>query len=131
MERFWLSTNKNNECKPTIVMKAPKTIFSVIALCLVIVMGCKNDYPVDYYKGKIIALNNHIAFSDIIEIQQSVEDGLPVGQTISVGIQLTDKGYKVGDVIYFKIISSQKWVGPETADHLWPGYTGVVELDEN
>jgi hypothetical protein len=112
-------------------MKAPKTIFSVIALCLVIVMGCKNDYPVDYYKGKIIALNNHIAFNDIIEIQHSVEGGLQVGQTISVGVQLTDKGYKLGDVIYFKIISSKKWVGPETADHLWTSYTGTVGLYQN
>jgi len=126
-----LPADENSEYKLSIIMKAYKTIISVIVLCFVIVIGCKNEYPVDYYKGKIIALNNHIAFSDIIEIQHSVEDGLPVGQTISVGVQLTDKGYKLGDVIYFKIISYQKWVGPETAEHLWPGYTGTVELYEN
>lgn len=113
------------------VMKTKTFLFTITALIFLLgAMGCE-DVPTDCYKGKIIALNNHIAFNDIIDIQHSVEDGLPVGQTISVGVQLTDKGYKLGDVIYFKIISSQKWVGPETADHLWAGYTGVVELYEN
>jgi hypothetical protein len=89
------------------------------------------EVSADYYKGKIIALNNHIAYSDVIEIQQSVESGISVGQTISIGVQLADKGFKLNEVVYFKIIRSQKWVGPEPADHIRPGYTGVIELYTN
>ena len=90
-------------------------------------MGCE-EVPSDYYKGKIIVLNNHVAYTDIIEIQQSVDNGLAIGQTISVGVLLTDKGYKLNDVVYFKIVHYQKWEGPDTTDHLWPGYTGTIEL---
>ena len=82
----------------------------------------------DYYSGKIIALNNHIAYYDVIEIQQGMKDGLAAGQTLAVGVQLTDKGYKLIEVVNFKIIRYQKSVGFETADHMWSGYTGIIEL---
>jgi hypothetical protein len=111
-------------------MKTKAILIMSITLFLLAGMGCE-EVPADYYKGKIIALNNHIAYSDVIEIQQPVEYGISIGQTISVGVQLTDKGFELNEVVCFKIIRSQKWVGPETADHIWPDYTGVIELYTN
>lgn len=108
-------------------MKTKAILISVIILFSIVGMGCK-DVSSDLYTGKIITLNNHAAFTDIIEIQQSVAGGLAIGKTISVGTQLTDKGYKLNDIVYFKVTYYQKWIGPETADHLWPSYTGVIEL---
>jgi len=109
-------------------MKTQRFVFAIsILLFIVAGTGCKEP-PSDYYKGKIIVLNNHVAYTDIIEIQQSVDNGLAIGQTISVGVLLTDKGYKLNDVVYFKIVHYQKWEGPDTTDHLWPGYTGTIEL---
>ena len=107
-----------------------KRILRVIIILFFLIggIGCEDDIPSGYCKGKIVALNNHVAYTDIIEIQQSVDKEFAVGQTISVGVLLTDKGYKLNDIVYFKVISYQKWVGPETADHLWPTYTGVIEL---
>jgi len=109
-------------------MKAKTILVATIILILFGgSMGCE-EVPSDYYKGKILVLNNHIAFYDVIEVQQSVENGLAVGQTLSVGVQLTEKGYKLNDVVYFKIIRFQKSVGFETAEHLWASYSGIIEL---
>ena len=80
-------------------MKMKITPIIVFAIFFVVVgMGCEDDIPSGYCQGKIVALNNHVAYTDIIEIQQSVDKELAVGQTISVGILLTDKGYKLKDI---------------------------------
>jgi len=90
-------------------------------------LGC-DDVPSDYYKGKIIQLNSHAGYNDVILIQQGMKDGLPAGQTLAVGVQVTDKGYRLNEVVYFKIIRYQKKEGFETADHIWASYSGIIEL---
>jgi hypothetical protein len=114
--------------KKSYSMNAKIILIPVITLFFLLAgLGC-DDVPSDYYKGKIIALNNHIAYYDVIEIQQGMKDGLPAGQTLAVGVQLTDKGYKLNEEVYFKIIRYQKSIGFETADHMWASYSGIIEL---
>lgn len=78
-------------------------------LLLIIGVRCDDkDYPSDYYKGKIVLLNKGDGCSNIIEIQQSIKDGLSVGSTISFNPSSYNKQLKLDDIIYFKIIRYQK-----------------------
>lgn len=91
--------------------------------------GCDNkDYPTDYYKGKIITLNKGDGCFDLIEIQQSVENGLNVGVRITFNRELHDKDFKVDDVVYFKIIDYQKWEGFVNGLCIGPTYGAIIEF---
>lgn len=111
-------------------MKTNKLLLTILFLFILMGMGgCDNkDYPTDYYKGKIITLNKGDGCFDLIEIQQSVENGLNVGVRITFNRESHDKDFKEGDIVYFKIIDYQEWDGFAFAYCLWPAYVTIIEF---
>ena len=108
-------------------------IGSVFLLFFLIVAGCNNDgqYP-SCYEGKVVSLNHGDGCNNIIEIVKAINnDGLSTGSTITFNPDLYEGTLKVGDVVYFKIIQYEKWVGPGTANCLWPGFIGQIEFCNN
>ena len=51
----------------------------------------------------------------------------------SIGFYDRDFGEKMneGDIVHFRVPMLKKGVGPETADHLWPEYVGVIDFNYN
>ena len=91
--------------------------------------GCeKRDYPTGYYKGRIITLNKGDGCFNLIEIQQSIENGLSIGVRITFNKELHNKEFKIDDTVYFKINNYQEWEGPANASCLWPHYNAVIEF---
>lgn len=108
-------------------MKAKFTLFTIIALLLMMcVMGCEQDSTC--YQGKIISLNNGACYN-IIKIEKSISQGLPVNSTISFDPNLYDGQLEVGDIVYFKIIEYEEWTGGIViAMCTSPQYAGQLEF---
>lgn len=87
-----------------------KTILVIpIALFFMIFgIGCEQDNL--SYQGKIISLNA-IACYNIIQIEKSIPQGLPVNSTITFDPRLYDGQLKIGDNVYFKILNYEAWTG--------------------
>ena len=86
------------------------------------------------YEGKILSLiknNNNERYNIILITRSTSKKGVPVGS--SIGFYDRDFGEKMneGDIVHFRVPIFQKWVGPETADHLWPHYVGMIKFYEN
>ena len=86
------------------------------------------------YEGKVLSLiksNNHEHYNIILITRSTSRKGVPVGS--SIGFYDRDFGEKMneGDIVHFRVPMLKKWVGPETADHLWPEYVGVIDFNYN
>ena len=86
------------------------------------------------YEGKILSLiksNNNEHYNIILITRSTSKKGVPVGS--SIGFYDRDFGEKMneGDIVHFRVPMFKKWVGPETADHLWPEYVGVIDFNYN
>ena len=86
------------------------------------------------YEGKILSLiknNNNERYNIILITSSTSRKGVPVGS--SIGFYDRDFGEKMheGDIVHFRVPMFKKWVGPETADHLWPEYVGVIDFKYN
>lgn len=86
------------------------------------------------YEGKILSLiksNNNEHYNIILITRSTSKKGVPVGS--SIGFYDRDFGERMneGDIVHFRVPMFQEWVGPETADHLWPQYVGVIKFYEN
>lgn len=95
--------------------------------------GCEKDERNPLcYQGKVVSLNQGDRCYNIIEIIETIKDGeIAVGNTISFDPKLYEATLKVGDVVCFKINKYEDWVGPATADCLWPRFTAQIEFCKN
>jgi hypothetical protein len=102
-------------------------------LVFVLGAGCnKDERDPKYYKGKVVSLNHGNGCSNIIEIIVTINNGgLPIGSTITFDPKLYKENLIEGDIVYFKIIQYEEWVGFGTANCLWPKYTAQIEFHNN
>ncbi len=95
--------------------------------------GCDDDERDSLcYQGKVVSLNKGNGCNNIIEIVKTINNGeLPVGTTITFDPELYGEKLNEGDVVYFKIIQYEEWVGPSNALCLWPQFTARIEFCNN
>lgn len=99
----------------------------IISLLFLTDIGCKNEETC--YEGKIEILNNNgSGCPNIIRIQKSIDDGLPVNTTISFNANLLDANTKTGDIILFKILKIEEPTTPVLAICLAPRYVAQIEI---
>lgn len=122
------STKKNRAMK-TIMLR----IGILFVLVFVLGTGCnKVERDPNYYKGKVVSLNHGDGCYNLIEIIKTINNGgLPIGSTISFGPKSYKGNLIEGDIVYFKIIQYEEWVGFGYANCLWPQYTAQVEFYNN
>ncbi|HEX2926115.1 MAG TPA: hypothetical protein VHP38_07650 [Ruminiclostridium sp.] len=110
-------------------MKATVKI-CIFLLFFFLVHGCEEKrHDTSCYKGKVVSLNAGDGCFNILEIIESINDGdLHNGSTITFDPKLSEKTIKVGDNITFNIVQFEDWVGPATANCLWPQYIAQIEL---
>jgi len=90
---------------------------------------CK-DHELDLrcYKGKVVSLNQGDGCNNILEIVNTIDNNVfPLGTKITFDPKLFSKKLNRGDFVFFKIIQYEEWVGPSTANCLWPKYTAQIE----
>ncbi|HHT23121.1 MAG TPA: hypothetical protein GXZ87_07405 [Bacteroidales bacterium] len=110
-------------------MRKGTILFTVIALFLLIGgVGCEKDIQNDCYSGIIVSLNERNACNDIVKIDKSIDNGLSVGTNLAFYSGLFDRKLEIGETIYFKVLSYEKWVGPANASCLWPHYVAQIEV---
>ena len=112
-------------------MKRKTVLFTLFALFLLIGgVGCANKIDKsDCYIGEVITLFGvgHERYNIVTITKVPNKHSLPVGTTIAFDIERYGKKVEIGNIIDFEILMYEKWVGPATADHLWPGYVGVIK----
>jgi len=107
-------------------MKRKKIISSTILFLLMLCgAGCDNDNLC--YQGKVTSLNSGTGCYNILVIEKSVPNGLSINSTIAFDPNIFKGTIKIGDIVYFNIVKYEKWVGPATAQCLWPKYSGELE----
>jgi hypothetical protein len=80
----------------------------------------------------VVTLNQGDGCQNIIEITEPAENGnLVKNTTISFNPDLYEGTLKVGDVVFFKILEYEQWIGPATADCLWPQFAASIEFCNN
>ena len=103
-------------------MKTKTILFITIALFFMISgVGCEKDNL--SYQGKIISLNVGACYN-IIQIEKSIPQALPVNSTITFDSRLYKGQLKIGDTVYFKIIKYEEWTGVVLAMCIGPQYEG-------
>jgi hypothetical protein len=103
----------------------------LLPLCVVLLgTGCEKDKRDSFcYQGKVVTLNQGDGCQNIIEITKSAENGsLAKDATLSFNPDLYEGTLKVGDIVLFKVFEYEQWVGPATANCLWPEFTGQIEF---
>lgn len=102
-------------------------------MLLVTDSGCNEDEQDPLcYKGQVVNLNQGDGCNNIIQIAgMNNNGGLPVGSTITFNPKLYKGKLTEGDIVYFKIIRYEKWVGPSNAYCPWPQYTAQIEFCNN
>lgn len=96
-------------------------------------VSCNNDeqYP-ECYRGKVVSLNQGNGCNNIIEIVRTISHvGLAVGTTITFDPNLYGGKLIEGDIVYFKFIQYEEWIGPAYGNCLWPQYTAQIEFCNN
>ena len=107
-------------------MKAKTILVATIGLFFMIFgTGCEQDNL--SYQGKIISLNVGACYN-IIQIEKSIPQGLPVNSTITFDPSLYKGQLKIGDTVYFKIIKYEEWTGVVLAMCIGPQYDGQLEF---
>lgn len=113
-------------------MKRKTFLFTAIALFLLLGgAGCEKEKTTDCYKGTIVSLNDRNACNDIVRIDEAPENGIPTETTLAFYAGLFDRKLKIGETIYFRVVSYEKWVGPANASCLWPYYAATIEVCNN
>ncbi|ADQ80396.1 hypothetical protein Palpr_2260 [Paludibacter propionicigenes WB4] len=92
---------------------------------LFVLFSCEDDNL--SYQGKIISLNAGACYN-IIQIEKSIPQGLPVNSTISFDPNLHKGQLKIGDIVYFKITKYTEWTGVVIAMCTAPQYAGQLEF---
>ena len=115
-----------------------KTLLWLMLLFFPLALGTSCNTEVNSenikYEGKILSLiksNNNEHYNIILITRSTSKKGVPMGS--SIGFYDRDFGEKMneGDIVHFRVPMLKKWVGPETADHLWPEYVGMIKFYEN
>jgi hypothetical protein len=106
-------------------MKTKVILLIAIILFLVGGMGCENENL--SYQGKIISLNVGACYN-IIQIEKSIPQGLPINSTITFDPSLYNGQLKIGDTVYFKITKYTEWTGVVIAMCTAPQYQGQLEF---
>lgn len=115
-------------------MKKIVLIISIFFTLLFIAgLGCDKDENDSLcYKGKVISLNHGDGCFNIIEISENFNnEELSIGSIITFDPHLFDRKLLENDIVYFKIIQYEDWVGPGYANCLWPQYTAQIESCNN
>lgn len=109
-------------------MKTKTILFATITLLLIMFgAGCEVDNQI--YQGKIVSLNDKNGCDDIIEISESVPQGLPVTSRITFGRSLFKGELKIGETANFKVIKYEKYPdGPGFGLCLPAEYIGQLEF---
>lgn len=94
--------------------------------------GCEKEEDLRCYKGKVVSINQQNSCHNIIEIIEIAKGSeLMAGNTISFETASYKGALKIGNIVFFKIIEYEDWVGPATANCLWPQYVGQIEICNN
>jgi hypothetical protein len=94
--------------------------------------GCDGDLDPLCFKGRVISLNNGDGCNNIIEIIETPYDGeLSVGITLTFDLESYGGKIYNGDVVYFKVIQYDTWIGPAYANCIWPKYNALLEFCKN
>lgn len=116
-------------------MKRKTILFTVFALFLLLgATGCEKEFnKSNCYTGEVITLFGvgHERYNIVTITKVPSKYSLPVGTTIAFDIERYGKKVEIGDIIDFEISMYEKWVGPATADHLWPEYVGIIKSCKN
>jgi hypothetical protein len=112
----------------TIIIKAG----FVILFLFVMGAGCEDEQDPLCFKGRVISLNNGDGCNNIIEIIETPYIGeLAVGTTLTFDLESYGGKIHKGDVVYFKVIQYETWIGPAYANCIWPKYTASLEFCKN
>lgn len=108
-------------------------LFLLLICAVLLGKGCKDiEQDLFCYQGKVVTLNQGEGCNNIIEIIEPAKNGeLSAGVTISFDPNLYSLALEVGDVVSFKIVQYEEWVGPATADCLWPQYIAQIDFCDN
>jgi len=98
---------------------------TIILFFLIGGIGCENENL--SYQGKIISLNVGACYN-IIQIEKSIPQGLPINSTITFDPTLYKGQLKIGDIVYFKITKYTEWTGVVIAMCTAPQYDGQLEF---
>lgn len=88
--------------------------------------GCKED--IQYYSGTVIELISQNDCYDVIRIDVAPQGGLPIGTSISPNISLSNKNFKVNDVVTFEIVSYQELIDPQSMMCPHAVYNATIKL---
>ncbi|MEZ5020254.1 MAG: hypothetical protein R2756_09065 [Bacteroidales bacterium] len=102
----------------------------VFLFILLAVTACeKNKQDSLCYKGKVVSLNNignaHFNLLEIVEVPDNAE--LSVGANITFNPGLYGGELNIGDMVSFKILYYERWVGPHYAHCTWPNYVALID----
>jgi hypothetical protein len=112
-------------------MKKIFLTISIFSLLLFIAgVGCEKDKRDPLcYKGKVVSINNANGCYNIIEIVETFKNkGLSKGSTISFDPKLFEGKLILNDILYFKVLQFDEWVGPSYANCLSSQYTALIEF---
>lgn len=102
----------------------------VFLFILLAVTACeKNKQDSLCYKGKVVSLNNignaNFNLLEIVEVPDNAE--LSVGANITFNPGLYGGELNIGDMVSFKILYYERWVGPHYAHCTWPNYVALID----
>lgn len=95
--------------------------------------GCDNDKQyIHCYEGEVVSVNQGNGCDYIIKILKTPNNHeLPIGTTLAFDPELYKEELNMGDIVYFNIIQYEDWVGPATANCLWPKYAAQIKFCNN
>ncbi len=104
----------------------------VILFLFIIGAGCEDEQDPLCFKGRVISLNNGDGCNNIIEIIETPYVGeLSVGTTLTFDLESYGEIMDKGDVVFFKVIHYETWIGPACANCIWPKYSSLLEFCKN
>ncbi len=101
-----------------------------VLLLFMMGVGCeKNNQDSLCYKGKVVSLNNNgNAYFNLVEIVNAPDNSkLPLGINITFDPGLYGRELNIGDIVSFKILHYEEWVGPHYAHCMWPNYAALID----
>ncbi len=151
MKRAWLiNTNKDegSSCEfprctragyPTLKTDSHRMKSFVLKTAIFVLLlafpgaGCENnERDIDCFKGEVVQLNKGDGCMNMIHIiETNLNSSLETGVSISYNPNGFDKELMMGEIVYFKIKSYEKYTGYVTANCRCPEYTAIIELCNN